>query len=63
MRLTGPRWAAVLALAALVPVVAFAVDRAVPVVALSAACVVVIAGSLYLMFAETEPAEAAARDG
>ena len=50
---TDPRRLALLSLLALVPVAGFAVSRE-SVVGLAAACVVVIAWSLYTMFGPTD---------
>jgi len=54
MSTARPRLYAALGLLALVPVVAFFLGRGAPEVALSAACVLLIAGSLYSMFGEAE---------
>jgi hypothetical protein len=49
-----PKHAALLALVALLPLVAFALDRGAFVVVLSVVCVLLIAGSLLLMFGPSE---------
>lgn len=50
----NPTQPAVVGLLALVPVAVFAVLRPAPIVVLSALCVALIAGSLYVMFGSTE---------
>ncbi|MFB6171523.1 MAG: hypothetical protein ABEJ23_03245 [Haloarculaceae archaeon] len=49
-----------IALLAILPVVAFVLDRQAAVVVLSALNVVIIASSLYLMFSPSDAAETAA---
>jgi uncharacterized membrane protein len=50
----GPKHAVLLALLALLPVVAFALDRGALVVVLSVVCVFLIAASLLLMFGPSQ---------
>ena len=53
MATSSVRWLPLLGLLALASVAAFWVGRAEPVVALSAVCVLLIVGSLYLMFSRS----------
>jgi len=62
MNSPSPQRLTVLALLALVPVVAFIVGDASPIVALSLVSVLIIGGSLYLMFSPSE-ADVAATKG
>jgi len=52
---TSLRWLPVIGLLALVSVAAFWVGRGESVVALSSVCVLLIVGSLYLMFSRSPP--------
>lgn len=58
MSIARPGLYAALGLLALVPVGAFLLGRAAPEVVLSVACVLLIAGSLFTMFGESEAAPA-----
>lgn len=53
MATSSIRWLPVIGLLALASVASFWVGRSEPVVALSAVCVLLIVGSLYLMFSRT----------
>ena len=55
MTTSSIRWLPVIGLAALGAVAAFSLGRGEPVVALSAACVLLVVGSLYLMFSGSPP--------
>lgn len=58
METSSVRWLPLVGLLALASVAAFWIGRGEPVVALSAVCVLLIVGSLYLMFSRP-PARAA----